>query len=442
MISKMSNSDDKQQNKRAVVTLCASHCVSLDDLAHPSFDFQREIEGKVVAVISNDRPAFYIVSPTFLSLIKTEENDKGSYASSVEGMRLAARAEQTCAPPNSPTFGELADRLISLETLRYKRGELSKAAVGILRNRLDAHVLPSWGKLPVAHITTDLIDEFLERLTEYDLSPTTISQYFVIIRKLLKLAVRSGYLHAVPELPKVRIANRPRAALKLNEYRSLVKIAHRLCAGRVEAAPVKERGGSRERFWVYPRNLLLAPDMAWVVRFMVNSFVRPSDIRNLRHRHVEIVRGEHSYLRLNLPESKRHDLPIVTLTPAVRVYEAVVRRAKEKGWAEPDDYLFLPEEKNRAYVLAILGFWLKWLMREAGVPAVDHLGRPRTLYSLRHTAIMFRLLYGEGIDMLTLARNARTSVQMIERFYASSLTGEMNVGLLQSRRKGGARRDY
>ncbi|MDG1445579.1 MAG: hypothetical protein P8L17_01225 [Methylophilaceae bacterium] len=39
---------------------------------------------------------------------------------------------------------------------------------------------------------------------------------------------------------------------------------------------------------------------------------------------------------------------------------------------------------------------------------------PRTLYSLRHTSITFRLHYGQGIDMLTLARNARTSVKMIE----------------------------
>ena len=62
------------------------------------------------------------------------------------------------------------------------------------------------------------------------------------------------------------------------------------------------------------------------------------------------------------------------------------------------------------------------------------LGRLRTLYCLRHTSIMFRLLYGQGIDMLTLARNARTSVQMIERFYASALDGEMNVAMLQSRR--------
>ncbi len=61
-------------------------------------------------------------------------------------------------------------------------------------------------------------------------------------------------------------------------------------------------------------------------------------------------------------------------------------------------------------------------------------GQNRTLYSLRHTAITFRLLYGQGIDLLTLAKNARTSVEMIERFYASELNAEMNVGL-QSRRQ-------
>ena len=61
-------------------------------------------------------------------------------------------------------------------------------------------------------------------------------------------------------------------------------------------------------------------------------------------------------------------------------------------------------------------------------------GEERTLYSLRHTCIMYRLLYGDGVDLLTLARNARTSPEMIDRFYASHLEGEMNIGLIQSRR--------
>jgi hypothetical protein len=38
-----------------------------------------------------------------------------------------------------------------------------------------------------------------------------------------------------------------------------------------------------------------------------------------------------------------------------------------------------------------------------------------------------------AIDTLTLARNARTSPEMIDRFYAAPLQGEMNVALLQSK---------
>lgn len=61
--------------------------------------------------------------------------------------------------------------------------------------------------------------------------------------------------------------------------------------------------------------------------------------------------------------------------------------------------------------------------------------KPRSLYSLRHTSIMLRLVNGDGIDSLVLARNARTSVEMIDRFYARPLTGEMKVDMLHSRKK-------
>ena len=136
------------------------------------------------------------------------------------------------------------------------------------------------------------------------------------------------------------------------------------------------------------------------------------------------------------PETKKHDKPMVTMQAAVQVYESLLRHQKIQGYGGPEDHLFLPAENDRNYALAVLGFWFKWVMREAGLATIDGNNRPRTLYCLRHTSIMFRLLYGQGIDMLTLARNARTSVQMIERFYASSLDGEMNVAMIQSKRSG------
>jgi hypothetical protein len=47
---------------------------------------------------------------------------------------------------------------------------------------------------------------------------------------------------------------------------------------------------------------------------------------------------------------------------------------------------------------------------------------------------MFCLTKGDQVSLITLARNARTSTEMIDRFYAKHLTAEMNIEQLQSRR--------
>ena len=383
-----------------------------------------------VAILDTNKPIFYVVSPVVWEQMANAR---------VMGEKAVAQSELTGSVLTQGAmrlnrFDALAEQLLEVEGQRVKRGELSAASVGILRNRLDAHVLPFFKYIPPSQVTPALMDAFVKRLTDFHMSSTTVSQYLVVIRKLLKLAIRHGFLGEIPELPEVKVANRPRSMLSLKDYAAVVRTAYRLSRQGVKAPEVKASTGHRERFWVAPRNLSLAPDMAWVIRFMVNSFVRPGDLRQLKHKHVQVVRGESLYLRLTLPETKRHDTPMVTLRPAVQVYESALAHAKSLGYGGPDDYVFLPGESDRGYALAVLGFWFKWVMREAGVSPVDSLGRLRTLYCLRHTSIMFRLLYGQGIDMLTLARNARTSVQMIERFYASALDGEMNVAMLQSRR--------
>jgi integrase len=283
-------------------------------------------------------------------------------------------------------------------------------------------------------VTPVVLDDFVSRLTKHQLSTTTISQYLVIVRKLLKLAVRKSLLKEMPELPKIKITVQPRSMLTLAEYGRVCRTALKMSRTGIIAPEVKSTDGQRDRFWVAPRNMRLAPDMFWAIRFMVNSFVRPGDLRELKHKHVAAVRGENVYLRLKMPKTKKHDMPMVTLSPAVQVYESSRRFSQSQGYGGEEDYVFLPAEKDRNYALAVLGFWFKWVMREAGLSTTDELDRTRTLYCLRHTSLMFRLLYGQGIDMLTLARNARTSVQMIERFYASQLDGEMNVKMLQSRR--------
>ena len=178
----------------------------------------------------------------------------------------------------------------------------------------------------------------------------------------------------------------------------------------------------------------MPPDLAWAMGFMLHSFIRPSDLKTLKHRHVEIVRSSSLYLRLTLPETKRHGKPIVTLQPAVRIYRHLRQHFLAQGLAGPDDYLFLPHLQDRNYAHWVLNFHFNWVLAETGLKQGPH-GQPRSLYSLRHSAITFRLLYGQGIDLLTLARNARTSVDVINKHYASTVTGEQNIALLQSRRR-------
>lgn len=385
-----------------------------------------------VAVLHENQPFFYVLTPQAWATLNQTKGQHNS-AADVQPVLVAPVAPASVISSHDH-FEHLAEQLLQAETQRMERGDLSRAAVGILRNRLHAHVMPFFRDIRPSGVDVAVLEAFVERLTKAGFSTTTMSQYLVVVRKLLRLAVRHKLLREVPEMPKVRVVHRPRAMLTLADYVAVVRAAHHLVRQRTQAPQVKQQGRVRERFWVAPRHLTLPPDMAWAIRFMVNSFIRPGDLRHLKHKHVQVCRGEHLYLRLTLPETKRHDATMVTLRPAVQVYEAALEQARAQGLGGPDDYVFLPGERDRVYALAVLGFWFKWVMREAGVATQDTWGRPRTLYCLRHTAIMFRLLYGQGIDMLALARNARTSVQMIERFYASALDGEMNVAMLQSRR--------
>jgi hypothetical protein len=50
---------------------------------------------------------------------------------------------------------------------------------------------------------------------------------------------------------------------------------------------------------------------------------------------------------------------------------------------------------------------------------LDREGLPRTAYSLRHTYISMRLM--EGADIYQIAKNCRTSMEMIQKFYASHI---------------------
>jgi hypothetical protein len=327
-------------------------------------------------------------------------------------------------------FQNLAAKALELERGRMLRGELSLQFFKALRNRMTKMITPYFMDKDVRSLNQGNLSEFVNVLQKKELSSVTIIQYLQSIRLVFKYAQAADLISAIPSFPKIRLKFQPRGSFTLPEYLLLLRTAKRMSRLSEPEKPACHRyraGGIFTRTESVPR------EIPWVIGFMVNSFIRPTDLKYIQHKHVDIIQGEHLYLRLSLPETKRHSTPIVTLRPAVRIYRHLLAHAVSIGKARADDYLFMPHVDDRDAAVVVLSQHFNKILVATGLKHGD-LGQERSLYSLRHTAIMFRLLYGKGIDLLTLARNARTSVQMIEEFYASHLTAEMNIGLLQSKR--------
>jgi hypothetical protein len=74
---------------------------------------------------------------------------------------------------------------------------------------------------------------------------------------------------------------------------------------------------------------------------------------------------------------------------------------------------------------------MRALLDEEGLKK-DREGLPRTAYSLRHTYICLRLM--EGADIYQIAKNCRTSVEMIEKFYAAHIKNMIDAAAVNVRR--------
>ena len=328
------------------------------------------------------------------------------------------------------TIEVVAATMLRSEEAKVSRAEISSHSYTMLCSRIRKHVLPFFSKIPVEHINYGHIESFLNFLSAKSYKPMTISQYLTALRKVLNTAHANGFIPQVPQFPKIRVTSTARGNFSATEYLELLHCAKKLQS--LPETPVRITHRNT-RNGIYALSNKIPGEMAWLIGFMVNSFVRPVDVKLIQHKHVEIIRGEHCYLRLSLPETKRHKSQVISLPAGVRIYEKLYDHFNEQGLAKPDDYLFLPKVHDRQAAITLLENNFRTILIHTNLRFGTQ-GQRRSLYSLRHSAITFRLLYGKGIDLLTLARNARTSLEMVDKFYASELTAEMNVGMLHSRR--------
>jgi len=322
------------------------------------------------------------------------------------------------------TFFAVAKQFLDWQALQIKIGRITSRSHQEDIYKLKSDVLPFFQSMDVATITKATIEEYLNTLTPRELSKSTLNKHVCLIRKILAFAVDRGIIKAAPACPPIGVEDNPRPYFTRQESNLLCRAAHRYAETEHVADYVLKGKPIRK--------LRFDHDFAYLIDFGLQVFVRISDIKKLRHRHVSVIsEGGSTYLEIFPPSSKTAQRSSCSMPQAVHFYQMLKFRHEAKGFGKADDFVFYPQYPEREYAIQVMGRLFRHLLDELDLRK-DKWGNNRKLYSLRHSALMYRFLYGDKVDLFLLAKNALTSVEILQRFYLSHAESKMRIKELQS----------
>lgn len=355
------------------------------------------------------------------------------------------------------TFRHAADQFLR-EYEIITEGERSKRWTEGHAIRLRVHLLPFFGDLGLSEITAGKVQDYRVHRISTRMEPNphsrsnrplkdkpparnTLHNETVTLRMVLRTAVNHGWLSHVPDIS--------------TPYRASAKVEHRAWFSPAEYKQLYKATGAYAKAPFRDRFRWNAEQVHDYVLFMANTGLRPDEAANLEHRDVEIVVDAETGQRILEIEvrGKRGVGFCKSMPNAVRPYERLLGRAKPvevisrqrkmrmrrageeipteapvKSYPQPTDKVF-PGNHIKLFNSLLEREKLK----------LDRDGKARTAYSLRHTYICLRLM--EGADVYAVARNCRTSVEMIQKYYAAHIKNMISAAAVNVRRaKPGGRR--
>lgn len=325
------------------------------------------------------------------------------------------------------TFKEAAARFMD-EFEIITQGQRSPIYVQGHMDRLKNHLIPFFGDKVLSEITPGLVQDYrIHRMKSGRANPpkpkpdkngltkeapppkpparSTLHQEIVCLRQVLKTANRHRWLDYLPDLS--------------TPYKTSGKISHRAWFSPeeykvfYEATRERAKNPKKERWRTASQNL---HDF---VLIMVNTGLRPDEALRLEYRDVAIVTDEATGERILeiAVRGKRGVGWCKSMPGAVHPF----RRLRERNGGQPTDRLF-PSFQRELFNAILAELNMK----------TDREGQRRTAYSLRHTYISMRLM--EGADIYQIAKNCRTSVEMIENYYASHIKNMIDASAINVRK--------
>jgi hypothetical protein len=228
---------------------------------------------------------------------------------------------------------------------------------------------------------------------------------------VLKVARDEGVLDRLPDTPRTRQRDNPRPFFRFYPLVSKESDAYKKL---LEAAKEMAKEG------ISVRGIPVTDELYDLILFVTHSFVRPivTELYALKHNDVTVA-DDPKRLIVTVRDGKTGFRASNTMPAAVSVYERIRERYPN---ASGEDYIFLPQYQNRQTAAKIIKRQFRELLARASLETDLFSGGLHTLYSLRHAAIRMRIILSEGnVNIFNLAKNAGTSVDQIERFYARNL---------------------
>ena len=387
-----------------------------------------DILGGKVHIFRRDRSRFWQCS-TYLAgkerRKSTKEESLGKAKDIAEDWYLSLRGKiHDGEIKTEKTFADAAKQF-EHEYEVITQGQRSPRHVEMHKMRLRVHLIPFFGALGLSEITPGKVQEY--RIYRHEMgakergtapSRSTIHQEIVALRLTLKAANRHGWLQYLPDLSE--------------PYRASGKISHRAWFSPEEYKQLYTATRERAK---HPKNNRFkweSEQLHDYVLFMVNTGLRPDEANRLQFRDVSIVEDEirkESILEIQV-RGKRGVGYCKSTSGAVLPFKRLRERSRRITTAEgqtiekrPDDTDLLFPNDHREMFNAVLD--------EQNLKT-DREGQSRTAYSLRHTYICLRLM--EGADIYQIAKNCRTSVEMIEKFYASHIKNRLDTSAINTMR--------
>jgi hypothetical protein len=259
-------------------------------------------------------------------------------------------------------------------------------------------LLDFFGNSDVNKITLQDIEDFFQQLplNNKHLTTTYLNKHKNLLKKILESAGISNIV-----FPKFRgKKSQPRGYFNLTEYRKLRDGTKNLIGSSYTTL-----NGAKYQ---------IDEELHSFIIFMTGSMLRPtvSEIYSLKFEDIEIKElNNTSYLEFPITRKNR-PMIVQTLSTSYYAYKDIIQRRPEH---QPDDYLFAPQYENRRTAMRHISNMFAQVLRELKMTK-GRLGESRSLYSLRHSSLIFNLSQ-PNVDLLDIARRADTSMTMIQEYY-------------------------